>query len=410
MTGGSTRRWSCGLLLALPTIGVAQPAFVDRPIVLSGRVTTPDLSIARGDVLRDSSGMRPVPATWVVLHRVVGADGGPVDSVRTDARGMYRLSHLQRAGDSARFFASTTFAGMTYFTAASAAGHVHEGDGDLAVFDTTSTPFPLAVRGRHLIVRSADQSGQRTVIEVFELSNDSARTLLAREGAEAPPTFRTALPSSAVDVRAGEGDISAAAIRVHDGEVLVTAPFAPGIKQLAFSYLLPARDGALEIETTAATSVLEVLLEDSTASAGGARLRPVDAVTIDGRRFRRSLAQDLPAGERIRVLLPVAATAGMPLNGIALTVGAGAFALLLLVRRSARRQAVQPSPWGRDLAGADLPTEADALAREIAALDARYAALSAPDSAMQSAYAHRRRELKDALAVAMSTPSTRERR
>jgi hypothetical protein len=71
---------------------------------------------------------------------------------------------------------------------------------------------------------------------------------------------------------------------------------------------------------------------------------------------------------------------------------------------------VQPSPWGRDLAGADLPTEADALAREIAALDARYAALSAPDSAMQSAYAHRRRELKDALAVAMSTPSTRERR
>jgi hypothetical protein len=378
----------------------AQLSFVDRPITVTGRVITPDMRAPRTVGNGDSTGMRPVPGAWVVLHRVAGTDGGPVDSVRTGEGGRYALSTTQRAGDSARYYASTTYAGITYFTA-SASQQSHPGDGDLAVFDTTSTSFPLTVRGRHLIVRSADSTSRRTVIEVFELSNDSARTLLVREGPDAPPTFRTELPSSATDVRAGDGDISADAIRVRDGYVQVSAAFPPGVKQLSFSYLVPARDGAIDVFVPSATSVLEVLLEDSTATTSGAQLRPTEPVIVEGRTFRRSLAQDVAAGARVRVVLPVAERGGLPLNGVALAVGAGAFALLLLMRRNARSAVPASMGPGRVLAGADLPDSSDELARAIADLDAHYARVAHPTDAMRVAYEQRRRELKDALADAM---------
>jgi hypothetical protein len=392
--------WMIALALCATSPCDAQLSFADRPLSFRGRVVTPD-SAAAGRVVRgDSANVRPVPNAWVVLHRVVGTDGGPVDSVQTDRAGRYALSFVQPAGDSARYFASTTFAGITYFTA-SATQQTHEGDGDLAVFDTTSVPFALTVRGRHVIVRSADSTGRRTVIEVFELSNDSARTLLARDADDAPPTFKTELPSSATDVRAGDGDVSADAIRVRDGHVLVTAPFSPGVKQLSFSYVLPAGDGALELMVPSTTSVLEVLLEDSTATVSGGRLRPTEPVTVEARRFQRAIAQDVAAGTRVRVVLPVTARMGLPLNGVALAVGAGAFALLLLMRRNARR--VVPNVVGpsRSLAGADLPEQPDDLARAIADLDAHYQRTERPTDAMRLAYEQRRRELKDALADAM---------
>jgi hypothetical protein len=391
-------------LIALATVAVtpvhAQLTFVDRPITVTGRVMTPDTpgSVKAGRA--DSSGMRPVAGAWVVLHRVAGTEGGPVDSMRTDARGAYTLSATQRAGDSARFYASTTYAGITYFTAPSSQ-QTQLGDGDIAVFDTTSTPFPLTVRGRHLIVRAADSSAHRTVIEVFELSNDSSRTLLSREGADAPPTFRTELPSSATDVRAGDGDVSAEAIRVRNGFVQLSAAFPPGVKQLAFSYLVPARDGALDVLVPSPTSVLEVLLEDSTATVSGARLRPTEPVVVEGRSFRRSIAQDVEGGARIRVVLPVSGRVGIPLNSVALAVAAGAFALLLLMRRNARRASPSPILPVRTPAGADLPDSADDLAQAIADLDAHYARVSQPTDAMRIAYEQRRRELKDALSDAM---------
>jgi hypothetical protein len=369
--------------------------------VVRGRVITPDLTRGTADVLHDSTGMRPLAGQWVVLHRLIGAGGGAVDSVRTSADGGYVLRIARSAADSARYVASSEYGGIVYFTPPLHAGDLHEGDADLSVFDTTSVPFPLNVRGRHVIVRRADSTGHRTVIEVFELSNDSARTLIAREGRDASATFTTRVPTAARDVRAGGGDISADAVRVQGAAVGVIAPFAPGIKQLSFSYVVPATEPALELSVDGATSVLEVLLEDSTAAASGARLRPVAAVTVEGQRFARALAQDVPAGERVRVVLPTTRASAIPLNGIALVVAGGAFALLWMMRSAARRRPA--SAFGvRELAGADLPSAADDVAREIAALDAHFATLETPSEAVRAAYAQRRRELKDALARATS--------
>ncbi|MCU0636286.1 MAG: hypothetical protein MUE41_15570 [Gemmatimonadaceae bacterium] len=388
------------LALAAATRAAAPPPAARATVQeIRGRVITPDLTRGTTDVLRDSSGMRPVRDAWVTLHRIVGDSGGPVDSARTDIDGIYRVRASRVAGDSARYVASVSFGGIVYFTAPLHAGDLHDGDADLSVFDTTSASFPLAVRGRHVIVRAADSTGHRTVIEVFELSNDSARTLVSTDGPSARPTFRTLIPASARDVRAAGGDISAEAVRARDGAVLVNAPFAPGVKQLSFSYLIPAQDGALDIAVETGANVLEVLLEDSTAAVSGARLRTVDPVTVEGRRFRRSLAQDVPAGERLRVVLPVARASALPLNGIVLVVAGGAVALLLLMRQAARR-APSGVAVSRALAGADLPSDPDDVAREIAALDAHFAALEAPTDAMRAAYEQRRRELKDALARA----------
>ncbi len=93
---------------------------------------------------------------------------------------------------------------------------------------------------------------------------------------------------------------------VH-GDFEVFAPIAPGLKQISFTYTLPSSAFPLVRPAAAPVSVMEVLLEESTAHAEAPRLREVDPVAIEGRTFRRFIAQDLPAGSGARVTVPVIA-------------------------------------------------------------------------------------------------------
>src|SRR5690606_25529189 len=140
-----------------------------------------------------------VPGVWVVLHRVGVDAANPIDSMRTRGDGSYAFSYRATGDTNAVYFASATRGGIAYFTPPTREQRVRGGTADLQVFDTTSAPVPIAIRGRHIIVTAPDTAATlRTVIEVYELSNDSLLTRVAGDGQR--PTFEAPLPPGVTEV------------------------------------------------------------------------------------------------------------------------------------------------------------------------------------------------------------------
>ena len=368
------------VLAVLLGLGAARlEAQTDRSI--EGRITLPGPTAA---------GI-PVRGAWVTLHRVGPDSAGPLDSLRTGTDGGYRFRYRAFGDPQAVYFVSTSRGGVNYFTPPVREPAVKGGLADLLVFDTTSAALPITIRGRHLILTSPDSAtrARRTVIEAFELSNDSSVTRVAR--GEDGVTFDAALPPGVTTVTPGQGDISADAISARDGRVMVNAPISPGLRQLTFSYEIPADTDPFEFLVEQPTTVLEVLVEDPSAIVNGAGLVAVDPVEIDGRGFRRFLAQDVAGAQTVRITIPPAASSGT-LRVMIVVTGIGAAMLLglgmVMLRRGpgAQRKADDP----------------EALALEIAALDAAHEALEQPTEQQKAEHYLERARLKGRLAAALA--------
>jgi hypothetical protein len=370
---------------------------------VEGRVVRPAPFLA-GDSLATVT----VPDIWVTLHRVAPNLAGPLDSMRTDAEGRYRFTYRPSGGPDAVYFVSAVYGGIAYFTNPLRSLVTQGAEAEIAVFDTTSVAFPLTVRGRHLIVGAVDSLDERTVVEIFELSNDSTRTIITRDDPSAPPTWSFAVPASAREVKAGQGDLPADAFVQNTGRVSLFAALPPGLKQLSVSYKLPSTSFPLTVNLEAGAVVLEVLLEEVDANVTGAKIVPVEPVGLEGRQFRRFLVQDVRAGEQITVEVPGGGLTGRRLYVTVLLAASVLLMLLALLRAGARRQrpvgttAPQLRPYVPDV-----PTP-ERLAREIADLDAAFAAQTTPSDAVRVAYERRRAELADALRDELAASATRK--
>ncbi len=380
---------------------VAATALNAQTRSVNGRVRRPV------SVNADSTGMAPAAGTWVTLHRVGKDTAGPVDSMRTDAQGHYRFRWTPFGSSDGVYFASTTSGGIAYFTPPLKNVESRGDDAEITVFDTTSVRFQLTVKGRHLIVGKADTSQFRTVIEVFELSNDSLRTLVATDSTSPMPTWSMSVPASARDVRANEGEISPDAFVAGSGRVSVYAPIAPGIKQVAFSYKVPNSSFPLLMRAEGGAVVFEVLLEEPQGFVTGKGFANVAPVTIEGRNFRRFLSQDVQPNAELIIELPSSGAPARNLYIAGLLVAIGMLMMVVLMRsmqrRAARRVAVEPTMRPRE---SDAPLH-KRLAQEIAALDETYARIAEPSDTVNKAYETRRTELKGALGAALADPGTR---
>ncbi|HUR92233.1 MAG TPA: hypothetical protein VMY38_06110, partial [Gemmatimonadaceae bacterium] len=205
--------------------------------------------------------MEPVAGVWTVLHRVGPDSAGPLDSARTDSRGRYSYRYTRTGSSDAVYFVSATHHGVTYFTVPLAFSNVSGDPAEIVVFDTTSRRIPITIRGRHMVVSAATSSGMRPVTEVFEVSNDTTVTLVSPSASSAP-TFSALLPRNAREPKVDQGDIGAEAVSFADGRVRVIAPLPPGVKQLAYSYLLPVDEFPLSVPAEEAIDVYEILLEE----------------------------------------------------------------------------------------------------------------------------------------------------
>ncbi len=360
--------------------------------------------LVEGRVLRaTASEPQPVSGIWVVLHRVGSDTAGPVDSTRSLADGSYRIRYHRSGSETAIYFISADYAGIAYFSTPLRDPVVRGEAAELYVFDTTSAPLPVRVLGRHLVVSAARSDRHREIVEVYELANDTTVTRVS--GGPDAPTFSTLLPDRAVGFRAGQGDFSPGALVMQDGRLVSHAPLAPGLKQLSFSYTLPAEAFPLSVPIDRAVEVMEVLMEDPTAEAQAPGLVEVSPVSIEQRTFRRFLAQQMPANAVITVIAPAIPSRQLaPTHVIAIALIAGGLMTVgLLAALTGRRRAAPAVPQAASRAG-----EADAaaaLACAVAELDEGFERQAVTTDAERATYLARRDELKRRLAEALATRS-----
>jgi hypothetical protein len=350
-----------------------------------------------GRVVRPGAdAFEPVSGTWVTLHRVGRDKAGPLDSLRTGVDGSYRFAYQPSGAPDAIYFVSASYAGIAYFSASLAQPDVSGQDAEIQVFDTTSSGIRLTVRGRHIILSASTGGTRRGLIEVFEITNDSSKTLIGANDKAA--TFRVRIPPGAQDFKVAQGDVPADAVAYADGEVQVQMPFAPGLKRLSFSYSIDADAFPLKVPVQFATGVLEVLAEDPQATVTAPRIAETAPASIDGRNFRRVLGNDVPSSGVLEMDLPGSGQAQKTRIVISLVV-AIALAMLVSLARAFSRRSTNRSPALASAAAAD--REAERLARQIADLDAKFERAREPDATARSAYESERTRLKDALTTAL---------
>ena len=340
--------------------------------------------------------MQPVANQWVVLHRVGSDRSGPLDSTRTSANGHFSIRYKTSGDTAAVYFVSTTYGGVAYFTAPLRTAVVSGDDALLTVFDTTSRPVALKLGGRHVIVGLPGANGLRPVGEVYDIQNDSTVTLVARDSMT--PVWSAHVPEAATGFQLNtSGELAAGAVTRRGSTVGLYVPLSPGIRQLAFTYDLPASAFPLSIPVERPTGVFELLVQEPTARVTGAALREMAPVSTDGRVFRRFLAQDLSASSVLRLDMP--RVIGAERERVYLGVGiallaAMAVSLVFAARRSVPRRAVASAP------AAESPSRA--LIRAIATLDAEFERNTQADDAARERYARERASLKTALAAALA--------
>ena len=305
-----------------------QAALPSLPQQVSGRIVRP--GVRRMD---------PVGGAWVVLHRVGPDRAGPLDSLRSDSRGRFTFDYERTGSDAAVYFVSATYDGIAYFTPPLAEGKVSGDDGEITVFDTTSGHVPISLQGHHVVISAVDANARRSVVEVYDLSNDSSVTRVAVGDKPENATFQVHLAPGAADFRVGQGDVSAGAISFANGVVSVFAPIAPGLKQLSFSYSLPAKAFPLKLPLEKETGVYEILIEEQGGNVTGPRIKEVDPVTVEERNFRRFLASDMPENSVAVVDLPAPPPTRSidPRFLVALTLVLGGTMVVALARALRRR-------------------------------------------------------------------------
>jgi hypothetical protein len=260
----------------------------------------------------------------------------------------------------------------------------------------------IKTAGRHIIVGAQGPNGRRPVGEVYDLENDTTVTFIARDSATA--VFTAHLPPEAENFQLnGSGEIGAGAVSRRGADVRLFAPLSPGIRQFAFTYELPSKAFPLTIPATVPIGVFEVLVEEPMADVRAPALREVAPTSMEGRTFRRFLAQEVPPSGVLSINVPRIITAerekvyiGVGVTVLLAMVGTLVFAMT----RRRREGAMAPAPV------VVAEPRSRVLVRTIAELDESFDASAAGDSARADYEARRaalKTQLADALAVERSS-------
>jgi hypothetical protein len=256
-----------------------------------------------GRALRGGRDTVPLPNAWVVLHRVTRDSGGPIDSVRSDARGRYRLP-LRNADSTGLYVVSVWYDSLASFSlplnvVGRPAVHVE----DLVVFPTSTSGPPIRLARRLVTVARASEDGSREVLEILELENPGVTTRITRDTLR--PTWAGRVPGNAGQLQSGQGDISPDAIIFRNDSVQVLGPIPPGPgKQLSYGYSLPAGTRSLALPIDQPTVEVNLLIEDTTAHVSAPGIQPLGVNEIEQRRFAAYKAGPLSPGDPVEISLP----------------------------------------------------------------------------------------------------------
>ena len=246
----------------------------------------------------------PLARAWVVLHEVsMGGRGGPIDSVRSDARGAYALA-IARPDSDAIYVVSSWYHGIAYFsepirparrTAVSVA--------PLTVYDTSATGPAVRAARRVITIARPQRDGTRDVLELVELENPGTATRVAADSAH--PVWAGALPPRGIQFQVGQGDLSPRAVARNGDAVAVFAPIPPGDpKQLTYTYVLPADADHVAIPIDQPTTEVDLLVEDTTATVAAPGVEALGVDAVERRRFARYRVRAPAVPAQVVVTMP----------------------------------------------------------------------------------------------------------
>ena len=273
------------LLVAVPT------ALFSQAVSVSGRV------------LRGGRDTVPFANAWVILHGETRQGVGPLDSVRSDTRGRYRMV-LRSRDSTSGYVVSVWYDSIAYFSlplqvTSRPAVHVE----DLIVFPAASTGPPIRLARRLVTVPLARDDGTRQVAELLELENTGVTTRVTSD--TLVPTWAGRVPGGTGQFRAGQGDISGDAMQFRHDSVIVFAPIPPGpVKQVSYAYALPADTRRLVIPIDQPTADVNLLIEDTAAVVTAPKLESLGVSEIEQRHFAAYRARSLARGDKVEIRLP----------------------------------------------------------------------------------------------------------
>lgn len=282
-----------------------------------------------GRVLRGGRDTVPLANAWVVLHRVTRESGGPVDSVRSDSRGRYRIA-IENPDSTGVYVVSAWFDSLAYFSlplnvTGRPAVHVE----DLITYPTSSNGPPIQLARRLATVAGAHDDGTREVLEILELENTGQTTRITRD--TLVPTWAGRVPAGAGQFRGGQGDISPEAMVFRNDSVYVLGPIPPGpAKQLSYGYTLTVGTRTLAIPIDQPTAELNLLVEDTAAVVTAPKLETLGVQEIEQRHFAAYRAGPLAAGDQVEIQLPATAFRAQALLPYIIAVLASAMVIALV--------------------------------------------------------------------------------
>ena len=282
-----------------------------------------------GRVLRGGQDTVPLGNAWVVLHAVTRERGGPLDSVRSDARGRYRIQ-LSQPDSASVYVVSAWYDSLAYFSLplnveGRPAVHVE----DIMTFPTSISGPPLRLARRLATVAAAREDGTREVLEILEIENPGVTTRITKDTLR--PTWAGQVPAGAGQFQGGQGDISPEAMVFRNDSVYVLGPIPPGpVKQLSYGYSLPAGTRTLSIPIDQATAEVNLLVEDTAAVVRAPKLDSLGVQELEQRRFAAYRAGPLAAGDRVEIDLPSTGFRAMTLLPYVIAVLAAGMVLALV--------------------------------------------------------------------------------
>lgn len=311
----------------------------------------------------------PFPGAEVILHRVSAVEAGEIDTVSAGPGGEFRFalpSVPREDQDGDIYFASVRHEGIVYFGRAVSRAVQLDSVYAIEAYDTLTAPVagvPMPVSTRYVIAEEGPDGWSLT--DLFEISHEGDRTYVpAPDGA----TWRHPLPAGLRDPQVGGGDVSPDAARVENGEVVLSGPISPGVRQFVIRYQVDALDG-LEIPLAVGTRTVELLVREPAPNMEVEGLPGVETIEMQpGMTFRR-YAGEAPAAGRLRITA-APPPARLPVEWVAVIL-----ALLLAVaglwavgrRGGGAAPAAEPLPG--DPVGAD--EARDRLLLEVARIDQR---------------------------------------
>ncbi len=316
----------------------------------------------QGYVINPGTGTR-VPSVSVAFLLSQGGQLSEVLRKDTDAEGRFFFSGPFITGDLS-FVLVAHYQGLPFPSSELRVGDQKEVI--LEVFEAKGSADQLAISANQLFL-VLDEHGME-VTQIAQVENRGDQAFAGHGQGEQRQVTEFSLPAGIFNLQSFSGNL----IQMGDTQAFDTQPLPPGITQIAFSFQVdPAQlDGEYLHRVVYPTAALEAFVFPAT-------LGPVPPFAdlgeqpIQGKVYRRMRAENLAAGQELRIPVPTPRALGWILKWVALGIAglAAVAGALVVVQRPPHRAAAPRAPApARDV----LEAQRLALLQQLAQLDDTY--------------------------------------